>query len=69
MAVGQPALTSGQSSPLHRRASHGDIFVAMTAKTPPANVVRFDIRSIPKKPPAPSVRRRVKVARRARTGR
>jgi hypothetical protein len=26
----------------------------------PAKVVHFDIRSIPKKPPAPSVRRRVK---------
>jgi hypothetical protein len=35
----------------------------MTTKTPPAKVVRFDIRSIPKKPPAPSVRRRPKAKR------
>jgi hypothetical protein len=35
--------------------------------TPPTTVrvVRFDIRSIPKKPPAPSVRRRAKAERRA----
>jgi hypothetical protein len=34
-------------------------------KTTPTPIVRFDIRSIPKKPPAPSVRRRVKAKQRA----
>jgi hypothetical protein len=33
---------------LRHGAGHGDIFVAMTAKTPPANAVRCDIRSIAK---------------------
>jgi hypothetical protein len=37
-----------------------------TPPSPPAKIVRFDIRTIPKKPPAPSVRRRVKAKRRAR---
>jgi hypothetical protein len=40
--------------------------IAMTTKTPPvpaAKITRFAIRS--KKPPAPSVRRRVKAKRRA----
>jgi hypothetical protein len=34
--------------------------------TPPAKIVRFDIRTIPKKPPAPSVRRQIKVVARRR---
>jgi hypothetical protein len=38
--------------------------ITMTTITP-AKIVRFDIRSIPKKPPAPSVRRRIKAKRRA----
>jgi hypothetical protein len=37
--------------------------IAMTTNTP-AKIVHFDIPSIPKKPPAPSVRRRVKAKRR-----
>jgi hypothetical protein len=37
----------------------------MTGTTPPTTSGVFDIRSIPKKPPAPSVRRRVKAKRRA----
>ena len=42
------------------------IMVAMTT-TPPTTirVVRFDIRSITKRPPAPLVRRRIKAKRRA----
>ena len=43
-------------------------YMAMTGTTTPPTsirVVRFDIRSIPKKPPAPSVRRRVKAKRRS----
>jgi hypothetical protein len=33
--------------------------------TPPTSIRVFDIRSIPKKPPAPLVRRQVKAERRA----
>jgi hypothetical protein len=51
---------------LRRRAGHADIKNAMTTNTPrtlPSKIVPFNIRSIPKKPPAPSVRRRVKAKR------
>jgi hypothetical protein len=39
-----------------------------TPPTPPAKIVQpFDIRSIPKKPPAPSVQRRIKTKRTAKS--
>jgi hypothetical protein len=44
--------------PLRGSADHADILIAMTTNTPrtlPSKVVRFDIRSILKNPPAPSV--------------
>jgi hypothetical protein len=44
-----------------------DPLMTTTKSIPPAPIVRFDIASIPKKPPAPSVPRRVKVERRRQT--
>jgi hypothetical protein len=35
------------------------IITATMTDKPPTRIVRFDIRAIPKKPPAPSVRRRL----------
>jgi hypothetical protein len=53
-------------APLAAGAGQADITVAMSTAPPTTiRVVRFDIRSIPKKPPAPSVRRRLKAKRRA----
>jgi hypothetical protein len=57
-------------APLAAAAGRADITVAMTAAPPTTiRVVRFDIRSIPKKPPAPSVRRRVKAQPGRKAGR
>src|ERR1019366_10023827 len=53
-------------APLAAGAGQADTTVAMSTAPPTTiRVVRFDIRSIPKKPPAPSVRRRLKAKRRA----
>jgi hypothetical protein len=57
--VGDGAAIYANRAPRAAGAGWADIIVAMTT-TPPTTIVRFDIRSIPEKPAARFVRRRVK---------